>query len=221
MAQPVAPLLGRGEERDRVDRVLSAARQGLSGVLVVRGEPGIGKTTLLDYAAGAAADLEIARIEAIESEMELGFAGLHQLLLPFAGQIGTLPPPQRDALSSAFGLGYHSPPDRFRVALATLTLLAQTARRRGLLCVVDDAQWLDRESAAVLTFVARRLHADSIAMLFAVRDPWDTQALLADLPGIQLTGLPAPAAGQLLVQVGEARVAKRVALRYPVMLKLH
>ena len=130
--------------------------------------------------------------------MELGFAGLHQLLLPFAGQIGTLPPPQRDALSSAFGLGYHSPPDRFRVALATLTLLAQTARRRGLLCVVDDAQWLDRESAAVLTFVARRLHADSIAMLFAVRDPWDTQALLADLPGIQLAGLPAPAAGQLL-----------------------
>jgi|HubBroStandDraft_3_1064219.scaffolds.fasta_scaffold07049_3 DNA-binding CsgD family transcriptional regulator len=130
--------------------------------------------------------------------MELGFAGLHQLLLPFAGQIGTLPPPQRDALSSAFGLGYHSPPDRFRVALATLTLLAQTARRRGLLCVVDDAQWLDRESAAVLTFVARRLHADSIAMLFAVRDPWDTQALLADLPGIQLTGLPAPEAGQLL-----------------------
>jgi DNA-binding CsgD family transcriptional regulator len=130
--------------------------------------------------------------------MELGFAGLHQLLLPFAGQIGTLPPPQRDALSSAFGLGYHSPPDRFRVALAALSLLAQTARRGGLLCVVDDAQWLDRESAAVLTFVARRLHADSIAMLFAVRDPWDTQALLADLPGIQLAGLPAPAAGQLL-----------------------
>jgi len=130
--------------------------------------------------------------------MELGFAGLHQLLLPFAGQIGTLPPPQRDALSSAFGLGYNSPPDRFRVALAALTLLAQTARRRGLLCVVDDAQWLDRESAAVLTFVARRLHADSIAMVFAVRDPWDTRALLADLPGIQLTGLPAPAAGQLL-----------------------
>jgi DNA-binding CsgD family transcriptional regulator len=130
--------------------------------------------------------------------MELGFAGLHQLLLPFAGHIGTLPPPQRDALSSAFGLGYHCPPDRFRVALAALTLLAQTASRRGLLCVVDDAQWLDRESAAVLTFVARRLHADSIAMLFAVRDPWDSQTLLADLPGIQLTGLPAPEARQLL-----------------------
>jgi len=191
-------LLGRDAERDRIDRVLAAARDGLSGVLVLRGEPGIGKTALLDYAAGAAPDLEIARIEAIESEMELGFAGLHQLLLPFAEHIGTLPPPQRDALSSAFGLGYHSPPDRFLVALATLTLLARTARQRGLLCVVDDAQWLDRESAAVLTFVARRLHADSIAMLFAVRDPWDSQNLLADLPGIQLTGLPAPAAGQLL-----------------------
>ena len=135
-------LLGRDAERDRVDSVLAAARDGLSGVLVLRGEPGIGKTALLDYAAGAAADLEIARIEAIESEMELGFAGLHQLLLPFAAFIGALPPPQRDALSSAFGLGYCSPPDRFRVALAALTLLAraaQTTRPRGLLCVVDDA----------------------------------------------------------------------------------
>jgi DNA-binding CsgD family transcriptional regulator len=212
-------LLGRDAERDRVDRVLAAARDGLSGVLVLRGEPGIGKTALLDYAADAAADLEIARIEAIESEMELGFAGLHQLLLPFAAHIGALPPPQRDALSSAFGLGYRSPPDRFRLALAALTLLARTAqttRPRGLLCVVDDAQWLDRESAAVLTFVARRLHADSIAMLFAVRDPWDSQALLADLPGVQLTGLPVPAARQLLRadvpglddQVGERIVAE-------------
>jgi AAA ATPase-like protein len=213
----VLALLGRDAERDLLDGVLAAARDGLSGVLVLRGEPGIGKTALLDYAAGAAAaDLEIARIEAIESEMELGFAGLHQLLLPFADRIGTLPPPQRDALSSAFGLGYRSAPDRFLVALATLTLLARTARPRGLLCVVDDAQWLDRESAAVLTFVARRLHADSIAMLFAVRDPWDARLLLADLPGIQLTGLPAPAASRLLRadvpglddQVGERIVAE-------------
>jgi DNA-binding CsgD family transcriptional regulator len=198
VAQPVAPLLGRGEERDRVDRVLSAARQGLSGVLVVRGEPGIGKTALLDYAAGAAADLEVARIEAIESEMELGFAGLHQLLLPFLGDIGALPPPQRDALSSAFGLRYRGPPDRFLVALATLTLLAYTASKRGLLCVVDDAQWLDRESAAALIFVARRLHADSIAILFAVRDQGDRQTDLADLPGLQLEGLPGPEARRLI-----------------------
>ena len=197
MAQPVM-LLGRDGEREQLDGVLTAARHGLSGVLVLRGEPGIGKTALLDYAASAAADLEIARVEAIESEMELGFAGLHQLLLPFLGAVGALPPPQRDALSSAFGLGYRGPPDRFLVALATLTLLAQTAGHRGLLCVVDDAHWLDRESAAVLTFVARRLHADSIAMLFAVSDPWDCPTGLEDLPGIQLTGLPGPQARQLL-----------------------
>ena len=101
-----------------------------------------------------AADLEVARVEAVESEMELGFAGLHQLLLPYLGTLASLPPPQRDALSSAFGL-QHRGPHRFLVALATLTLLAHAASERGLLCVVDDAQWLDRESAAVLVFVAR------------------------------------------------------------------
>ena len=210
MAQPAASpsppeprsgtstFLGRGAERDRVDRVLAAARDGRSGVLVLHGEPGIGKTALLDYAAGAAGDLETARLEAIESEMELGFAGLHQLLLPYLGALGTLPPPQRDALSAAFGLGYRGPPDRFVVALATLTLLAHTASPRGLLCIIDDAHWLDRESAAVLTFVARRLHADSVAMLFAVRDPGDRPAGLAGLPGIELAGLPAAEARQLL-----------------------
>lgn len=166
-------LLGRANERDRVDRVLAAARQGLSGVLVLRGEPGIGKTALLDYAVSAAADLEVARVEAVESEMELGFAGLHQLLLPYLGDVAALPPPQRDALNSAFGLRDRGPPERFLVALATLTLLGHMASQRGLLCVVDDAQWLDRESAAVLAFVARRLHADAIAILFAVREPSD------------------------------------------------
>ncbi len=196
MALPL--LLGRREECDRVDRVLAAARAGLSGVLVLRGEPGIGKTALLDYAVAAAAELEISRIEAIESEMELGFAGLHQLLVPFLGEIGTLPPPQRDALSSAFGLIHNGPPDRFLVALATLTLLAHTARPRGLLCVIDDAQWLDRESAAVLTFVARRLHADSIAILFGVRDPSEPQTSFDDLPSIQVKGLSAPEGRQLL-----------------------
>jgi DNA-binding CsgD family transcriptional regulator len=209
-------LLGRGGERDQVDRVLTAARQGLSGVLVLRGEPGIGKTTILNYAVGAAEDLQITRIEAIESEMELGFAALHQLLLPFLGDVGTLPPPQRDALSSAFGLGYRGPADRFMVALATLTLLSHAASKRGLLCVVDDAQWLDRESAVVLTFVARRLHADAVAILFAVRDPWDRQTDLADLPGIQLEGLPGPEARRLLSagipnlddQVGQRIVAE-------------
>jgi DNA-binding CsgD family transcriptional regulator len=191
-------LLGRNEECDRVDRVLAAAREGLSGVLVVRGEPGIGKTALLDYAVGAAAGLEVARIEAIESEMELGYAGLHQLLLPFLGAAGTLPGPQRDALQSAFGLRDCGPPDRFLIALATLSLLAHTAGERGLLCVVDDAQWLDRESASVLAFVARRLHADSVAVLFGLRDPWDRPTGLDNLPGLQLQGLPATEGRQLL-----------------------
>jgi len=191
-------LLGRREERDQVDRVIGAAREGLSGVLVLRGEPGIGKTALLDYAAGAAEGLQVSRVEAIESEMELGFAALHQLLLPFLGGIGALPSPQRQALSSAFGLLDNGPSDRFLIALATLTLLGHTARERGLLCVVDDGQWLDRESAAVLTFVARRLHADSLALIVGVRDPWERESSLADLPGIQVTGLPAPEARQLL-----------------------
>ena len=210
------PLLGRDEERDRVDRVLAAARQGLSGVLVLRGEPGVGKTALFDYAVGAAGDLVIARIEAVESEMELAFAGLHQLLLPFLGAADTLPPPQRDALRSAFGLRDRGPPDRFLIGLATLTLLARTARERGLMCVVDDAQWLDRESADVLAFVGRRLHADAVALLFGVRDPWERPTGLDDLPGIQLLGLPAPTARQLLSaavpglddQVGERIVAE-------------
>ena len=196
-------LLGRGDERDQVDRVLAAARQGLSGVLVLRGEPGIGKTALLDYAVNTAADLEVARVEAVESEMELGFAGLHQLLLPYLGTLASLPPPQRDALSSAFGLQHRGPPDRFLVALATLTLLAHAASERGLLCVVDDAQWLDRESAAVLVFVARRLHADAIAFLLAVREPADRPTGFAGLPGISLPGLAAPQARQLLSAVGD------------------
>ncbi|MGH3246438.1 MAG: LuxR C-terminal-related transcriptional regulator [Trebonia sp.] len=190
-------LLGRGEERDRVDRVIAAARQGLSGVLVLRGEPGIGKTALLDYAVGVAADMEIARIEAVESEMELGFAGLHQLLLPYLGAAGTLPAPQRDALNGAFGLHAHGPPDRFLVALATLTLLSHAASKRGLLCVVDDAQWLDRESAAAVAFVARRLHADAIAVLIGVRELSDETGFTG-LPAIQLPGLPPPEARELL-----------------------
>lgn len=205
-------LLGRGEERERVDLVVAAARQGLSGVLVLRGEPGIGKTALLDYAVGAAAGLEIARVEAVESEMELGFAGLHQLLLPYLGGLGALPSPQRDALSGAFGLGAHGPPDRFLVALAALTLLSRVASERGLLCVVDDAQWLDRESAAVVAFVARRLHADAIAVLIAVREPGDGETGFAGLPAICLRGLPAPEARELLA-AGAAGLDEKVGMR--------
>src|SRR6202020_149880 len=145
----IMTLLGRADERDRVDRVLAAARQGLSGVLVLRGEPGIGKTALLEYAVSAAADLGVARVEAVESEMELGFAGLHQLLLPYLGAVAALPPPQRDALDSAFGLRDRGPPERFLVALATLTLLGHLASQRGLLGVADAPQGWNGDAAAV------------------------------------------------------------------------
>ena len=205
-------LLGRGEERERVDGVVAAARQGLSGVLVLRGEPGIGKTALLDYAVGAAADLEIARVEAVESEMEMGFAGLHQLLRPYLGAAGNLPSPQRDALSGAFGLRDHGPPDRFLVALAALTLLSDVASERGLVCVVDDAQWLDRESAAVLAFVARRLHADAIALLIAVREPSDDETGLVGLPAVHLQGLP-PLEARDLLSAGTAGLDDEVGKR--------
>jgi hypothetical protein len=130
-------------ERGHVDRVLAAAREGLSGVLVLRGEPGIGKTALLDYAVEAAADLRIVRLAGIESEMELGFSSLHQVLLPFLGGLDELPAPQGAALGSAFGLRDGGRPDRLLVGLASLSLLAAAASDRPLLCVVDDAHgWI-------------------------------------------------------------------------------
>jgi AAA ATPase domain len=164
-------LLDRELERGQIDRVLEAARRSLSGALVLHGEPGAGKTTLLDYAVESGGDFEIVRLLGIESETEFGFAALHQLLLPFLGGLRSLPVPQRDALAGAVGLRRPDSPDRFLVALAALTMLAGAAAKRPLLCIVDDAQWLDRESAGILGFVARRFSADAVAMLFAVRGP--------------------------------------------------
>lgn len=139
---------------------------------MLRGEPGIGKTALLDYAAGRASGMRVASVVAVESEMELSFAALHQLLIPFLEHLGQLPAPQREALGCVFGLtsAGAAPPDRFLVGLATLTLLAAVAAERPLL-VVDDAQWLDDVSADVLAFVARRVYADRVDLLFAVREP--------------------------------------------------
>jgi DNA-binding CsgD family transcriptional regulator len=191
-------LLDRRAEREQVERVLEAAREGLSGVLVLRGEPGIGKTALLDHAVEAAGDLRVVRLVGIESEMELGFSSLHQFLLPFLGGLGELPAPQGAALGSAFGLRDDGLPDPLLVGLASLGLLAAAACDRPLLCVVDDAQWLDQESAAVLAFVARRLFADGVAMLFAVREPSGRPVSLDGLPDLQLRGLPAVEAQQLL-----------------------
>src|SRR5246127_2757537 len=155
-------LVGRTKEAGALEDVLSAVRDGLSGALVLHGEFGVGKTALLDWAAGTAADMRVARVSGAESEMDLGFAGLHQLLGPLLDGLDRLPGPQRAALRLAFGLSEGPPPDRFLVGLATLTLLTDAAASRPVLCVVDDGQWLDSASAEVLGFVARRLLADRV-----------------------------------------------------------
>ncbi len=205
--------LDREHERSRIDRVLEAAAQGHSAALVLQGEPGIGKTALLDYAAVAARDFDIVRLVGIESETELGFAALHQLLVPFLGQLDSLPRPQRQALATALGLRGGGAPDRFLVGLASLTLLSGAATARPLLCVVDDAQWLDQESAGVLAFVARRLNADGIAMLFAVRDPSGRHVPLEGLPEIRVPGLPPAEARQLLASAAVAKLDRAVSER--------
>ena len=146
-AEPMPALLGRERERAALDGLLGELRVGRGGALVVRGEAGVGKSALLEYVAGAAADMRVARAAGVESEMELAFASLHLLCAPLLDRLEDLPGPQRDALGVAFGLRAGGAPDRFLVALAVLTLLSEVAEERPLLCVVDDAQWLDQGSA--------------------------------------------------------------------------
>jgi len=174
-------LRGRRSECQALDRLLEAVRAGRSGVLVVRGEAGIGKTALLEYAIESASDLRIVRAVGVESEMELAFAGLHQLCAPMLDRFERLPGPQRDALATTFGLNLGAVPDRFLVGLAVLSLLSEVAEEQPLLCVVDDGQWLDEASAQVLGFVARRLLAESVAVVFAMREPSEEFRGLAEL----------------------------------------
>ena len=181
--------LDRASERAEIDRVVAAAGRGMSAVLVLEGEAGIGKTSLLDYAVDSAGELNVVRLTGIESEIGLSFAALHQLLVPFLGDLDSLPAPLRRALATAFGIRDGGPPDPFLIGLASLTLLSGVATARSLLCVIDDAQWLDQESAGVLTFVARRLQADAIGMLFAVLVPSDRPLPLNGLPKLRLSGL--------------------------------
>ncbi|MFC5266035.1 AAA family ATPase [Kribbella qitaiheensis] len=204
-------LLDRRGERAAVDRVLDRARVGNSSVLVVRGEPGIGKTVLLDYALrrASASGLRVVRAWGVESEMELAFAGLHQLCLPLLGRLEQLPKPQRDALGVAFGMREGPAPDRFLVGLAVLSLLAATADDQPLACVVDDAQWLDRASVQCLAFAARRLLAEPIALIFAVREPGDDQEL-AGLPALTVTGLGNADARTLLATAISGRLDAEV-----------
>jgi len=205
-------VLGRDQERDAIDRVIEATRQGLSSALVLRGEVGMGKTTLLDNAVAAAPELRVLRLAGIESEAEFGFGALHRLLLPFADEVARLPDRQRAALESAFGLDVAVPADRFIIGLAALSLLANAARRQSLLCIVDDAQWLDRESLDALTFVARRLRADRIALLFAVREFPDASAPRFDgLASMTVEGLHEDAALDLLGTVAEGQIDHDVA----------
>jgi DNA-binding CsgD family transcriptional regulator len=189
MASRAPPrLLGRQGECETLDRLLRSVRTGQSRVVVVRGEAGIGKTALLEYVVERASDWRIARATGVQSEMELAFAGLHQLCGPMLDGMSGLPGPQQEALRDALGLGDGGPPDHFRVALAVLGLLAGVAEERPLACVIDDAQWLDRASRQALAFVARRLLAERIAMVFAVREPSDADEL-AGLPELRVDGL--------------------------------
>src|SRR6516165_4775051 len=185
-SEPVPPLVDRQRERAALDGLVQDLRSGRGRALVVRGEAGVGKSALLEYAAGAAPDMRVAQAAGVESEMELAFAGLHQLCVPLLDRLERIPAPQRDALGIAFGLREGAAPDRFLVGLAVLTLLSEAAEDRPLLCLIDDTQWLDRASAQVLAFVARRLLADPVGLLFAARDPGEQFHGIADL---ELRGL--------------------------------
>ena len=204
-----AALVGRRAECARVDRLLAAARAGQSAVLVLRGEAGIGKTALLGYAAKRAEGCRVIRAVGVESEMELPFAGLHQLCASLLDGLDRLPAPQRGALGTAFGLSLGAPPDRFLVGLAVLTLLSDAAEERPLACLIDDAQWLDRSSAQVLAFVARRVEAESVVLLFAERDVGESDEM-ARLPEVRLQGLSEAEARDLLATVMGGRMDERV-----------
>jgi DNA-binding CsgD family transcriptional regulator len=194
---PASGLLDRGSERDALERLVAGVRAGQSRVLVLRGEAGIGKTALLEHVVRAAEGCRIARAAGVESEMELAFAGLHQLCAPMLGRLGHLPIPQREALNTAFGLSAGAPPDRFLVGLAVLSLLADTAEEQPLVCIVDDAQWLDRVSAQTLAFVARRILAERVGMVFARRESPDEEPFKG-LPELVIAGLPEDDAHRLL-----------------------
>jgi DNA-binding CsgD family transcriptional regulator len=177
----------RRSEREVLGRLLEAVRGGQSRVLVMCGEPGVGKTALLGSATKSALGFWVLRTVGVESEMELTFAALQQFCAPLLDRLDRLPGPQQDALAVAFGLRAGNPPDRFLVGLAVLSLLSEVAEEQPLLCIVDDAQWLDRASAQALVFVARRLLAESIALIFATRDPGEE---LEGLPKLAVEGLP-------------------------------
>ncbi|MFC7535224.1 AAA family ATPase [Actinoplanes sp. GCM10030250] len=201
-------LRGRRRERDTLDRLMRDVRAGQSRVLVLRGEPGTGKTALLDYAAEHAPAGRVVRAAGVEPETELAYSALQQLCAPLLDHLGRLPEPQRDALATAFGLSSGRPPEALIVGLAVLGLLAEAASEKPLVCVVDDAQWLDRMSEVILTFVARRLDAESVALIFGARGI--NEDLLGGLPELRVEGLPDGDARALLDSVLPGLVDDRV-----------
>src|SRR3954467_8846066 len=188
-------LRGRTDECALLETLLDAIRRGEGRSLVVRGEAGIGKTALLDYLVRSASDLTVLRAVGVESEMELAYAGLHQLCASLLDRLDGLPTPQRQALEIAFGLSVGGAPDRFLVGLAALSLLAEAADERPILCIIDDTQWLDRASVLTLAFVARRLLAERVGVVFAARVPGGE---LAHLPELEVHGLLRDDARELL-----------------------
>jgi predicted ATPase len=194
---PARRLLGRRGECAALDQLVASVRAGPSRALVLRGEAGVGKSALLKYLVQHASGCGVARAAGVESEMELAYAGLQQLCAPFLGRLERLPGPQCDALGTAFGLRGGGAPDRFLVGLAVLSLLSDIAEERPLVCVVDDAQWLDAASAQALAFVARRLGAESVALVFAVREPGGERHL-EGLPELAVGGLDDSDAQELL-----------------------
>src|SRR4051794_13734472 len=196
-------LFGRDAECDRFDELLASARSGTSGVIVLRGGPGLGKSMVLEHAVDRAKDMRILRALGVESEMELAYAALHQLCAPLLPLLPKLPAPQSEALATVFGVQTGPPPDRFLVGLSVLSLLSRAADEQPLLCVVDDAQWLDLSSAQVLGFVARRLLAEPIAMVFGARQ---VPVGLLGLPELELAGLRDVDARVLLDSVTRTRL---------------
>jgi DNA-binding CsgD family transcriptional regulator len=199
--------IGRQFECELLDRLLDAVRAGESRALVLRGEPGIGKTVLLEHLCHRATGFRVARAIGIQSEMELPFAALHQLCAPLLDRLERLPSPQRDALATAFGLSQGVAPDRFFLGLAVLRLLSEAADERPLLCLVDDAQWLDRESAQALSIAARRLLAEPVGLVFATRIAGDE---LTGLREHELRGLDEADARVLLAEAVSAPIDEQV-----------
>ena len=191
-------LFDRQRECELLDGLVHAVRAGSGGVVVVRGEAGIGKTALLDYTARAAADLRLVRVAGVESEMELAFAALHQFCSPMLDCLPLLPEPQRDALAIALGRRPGPAPDHFLVGLAVLSLLSEAAEDRPLVCLIDDGHWLDRASERALAFAARRLLAEPVLLVIAAREPG---ADLGGLPDLNVEGLPDAQARELLASV--------------------